>query len=267
MIALAGSGVGHIAIVEKSTGHSVWSYALPSGSECNSVAVDKNGDVYLSYKQGVRKVNQAGKTLWDMTFKQGDEAQTLRLQDDGSVFVAVCGSPVRLLVLEPKRGKIIREAHYDLGIERAHSQFRQAYMNAAGDVFIPVISQSKVIRVSMAGQLTGEWSVPATPFSVKEIGDNRLLVSTIGSLVELDTKTGKVDRTVAAGKIGAVDTLHFATQAERLASGGTMLSNWQGYVKNRHNQLIELDARGEVVYAFRDTSIMKNISGFYLFEK
>lgn len=267
MIALAGSGVNHISIIEKASARAVWRYDLPKGSECNSVVVDTDGNVYFSYKQGVCKVTQTGMVLWDLAVGDGSEAQTLRLQADGTVFVAVCGSPVRLLVLEAERGEILRETHYDIGIEQAHSQFRQAYMTAAGDVYIPVISQSKVIRVSKDGQKTGEWSVPPTPFSVSRISDNKLLVSTIGALIELDTQTGTLDRTVAKGAVGAADTLRFATQAERLANGSTMLSNWQGYAKNTDNQLLELDANGGVVYTFRDTTIMKNISGFYLFER
>lgn len=267
MIALAGSGVNHISIIEKASARAVWRYDLPKGSECNSVVVDTDGNVYFSYKQGVCKVTQTGMVLWDLAVGEGSEAQTLRFLADGTLFAAVCGSPVRLLVLDAERGEILHETHYDLGIEKAHSQFRQAYMTPAGDVFIPVISQSKVIRVSKDGQKTGEWSVPPTPFSVSRISDNKLLVSTIGALIELDTQTGTLDRTVAKGAVGAADTLRFATQAERLANGSTMLSNWQGYAKNTDNQLLELDANGGVVYTFRDTTIMKNISGFYLFER
>lgn len=267
MLALAGSGVNHISIIEKSTARAVWRYDLPNGSECNSVVVDTGGSVYFSYKQGIRKVSQTGMVLWDLAVGDGGEAQTLRFLADGTLFAAVCGSPVRLLVLEAERGEILRETRYDIGIDKAHSQFRQAYMTAAGDVYIPVISQSKVIRVSKDGQKTGEWRVPSTPFSVSRISDNKLLVSTIGALVELDTQTGTIDRTVAKGAVGAADTLRFATQAERLANGSTMLSNWQGYAKNTDNQLLELDANGGVVYTFRDTTIMKNISGFYIFEQ
>lgn len=107
-IALAGSGVGHVAIVDKATGKAEWRYDLPKGSECNTVSVTKDGAVLLSYKQGVRLVDRATKaTLWDFPVPEGQEAQTARLVDNGKrVLVGVCATPaMRIVELDAKTGK------------------------------------------------------------------------------------------------------------------------------------------------------------------
>lgn len=268
MIALAGSGVDKIAIIDKATGKQVWSHQLAHGTECNTVAVKPNGDVLFSYKQGVRMINSKGETIWDFPVEKGQEAQTASFLPDGNILVAVCAHPARLIELDAKGRKIL-EVNYDLGVPgEAHSQFRQVAKAANGNYLIPVISQAKVVEINAKGEKVMGWDVPATPFSIKEIAQGNLLVSTLGQLVEIDRKSGELLAVIAKGAIGDKgDTLRFSTEAVRLPGGRTMLSNWQGYAKNKDAQLIELDAQGKVVYSFRDTSIMKNISGFYLFKK
>lgn len=270
MIALAGSFVDKIAIIEKASGKQVFAYDLPKGSECNTINVTPKGNIIFSYKQGVKMIDMKGRTIWDFAVEAGQEAQTARLLDNGNVLVGVCASPeMRLIELSPK-GKKLSEVNYDLGIENPHSQFRQVVKTAAGNYLVPVISQSKVIEINPSGDKIGEWKVPATPFSVKEIDGARLLVGAMSGVVEIDRATGSskvvLDNGAIAGR--TADTLRFGTEVARLANKGTMVSNWQGYFKNSNDsQLIELDSQGEVVYTFRDTSIMKNISGFYLFSK
>ena len=270
-IALAGSGVGRVAVVDKATGRAEWSYDLPAGSECNTVAVTKEGNVLLSYKQGARLIDRATKqTLWDFAVPEGQEAQTARLVDGGRrVLVGVCAVPeLRLVELDAQTGQKLSEVNYNLGIDKPHGQFRQVCKTAKGSYLVPVISKARVIELDAAGQKIGEWVVPPTPFSVKEIdGGKRLLVSTIGALVEVERANPEVVRIVAKGTVGA-DTLRFCTEAERLKDGRTVLANWQGYApKAKDAQLIEWDTQGKVVYRFADTSVMRRVSGFYLFKE
>lgn len=269
MIALAGSYVEKIAIIDKASGKQVWSHALPKGSECNTVAVTKDGNVIYSYKQGVRMVSQSGVILWDFLVDADQEAQTARLLDDGSILVGVCANPIRLIELSASRGEVINEVNYDLGVDKVHSQFRQVSKTAAGTYLVPVISQGRVVEIDTRGQKVGEWKVPSTPFSVKEIDKDRLLVGTLGAVVEVDRNAIKANVVLARGAIaGTPDTLRFGTEVARLANGGTMISNWQGYQgEGKDSQLIELDSLGKVVYTFADTSIMRYVSGFYMFKQ
>lgn len=133
---------------------------------------------------------------------------------------------------------------------------------------MPVISQARVVELDALGQKIGQWTVPATPFSVKEVpGGRALLVSTFGALVEIDRGQSDSVRVVAQKAIG-VDTLRFGTEVERLKNGHTILANWQGYTPNTSDaQLIEWDASGQVLYRFADTTVMRHVSGFYLFKE
>lgn len=268
MIALVGSGVDKISIVDKETAKEVWSYKLPSGSECNSVAVLPTMDVIFSYKQGVMMVSEKGKTIWDFPVEKGQEAQTLALLPSGKILVGVCASPMRIIELD-RKGRLVSEVNYDLGVEKAHSQFRQMTKASNGNYLVPVLSQAKVVEISPKGEKVREISVPPTPFSIKEMPNGNLLVSTIGQLVILDRRTGEKTVTLLKGPIqGTRDTLRFATEAVVLKNGNVVATNWQGYARTKSDaQVIELDAEGRVVYTFRDTSIMKNVSGLFLFQK
>ncbi|MEG2098711.1 MAG: PQQ-binding-like beta-propeller repeat protein [Mucinivorans sp.] len=268
MIALAGSGVDKIAIIEKATGTQVWSYTLPHGTECNTIAVKKNGDVVFSYKQGVKMVDPKGVTIWDYPTGQDAECQTARLLPNGNVLAGICANPARFIELNGKTGKVISEVNYDLGVDKPHGQFRQICKSASGNYLVPVIWAGKVVEINPQGVKVGEWKVPNTPFSVKELASGDLLVSTFGSVVEVNRKSGEIIRTVASGVIGnSADTLRFGTEAQPLKNGNTMISNWQGYLTRGEKQLVELDKNGKIVYTFRDTDVMRNVSGFYLFKK
>ncbi|MEF9949729.1 MAG: PQQ-binding-like beta-propeller repeat protein [Mucinivorans sp.] len=268
MIALAGSGVNKIAIIDKATGQQVWSYALAHGTECNTVAVTKAGNVVFSYKQGVRMVDKKGVTIWDFPTGSDAECQTARLLANGNVLAGVCAHPARFIELDGQSGKIVNEVNYEIGIEQPHGQFRQICQSASGNYLIPVMWASKVLEIDRNGTKVGEWKVDRSPFSVKETPSGNLLVSTYGRIVEIDRKSGDVVRTLAQQTVGnTVDTLRFGTEVMPLENGNTMISNWQGYASRGEKQLVELDRNNNAVYTFRDTSIMHSISGFYIFKK
>lgn len=270
-IALAGSYVEHVAIVDKVSGKAEWRYDLPKGAECNTIAVTKGGDVLLSYKEGVRLVDRATKsTLWDFVVPEGQEAQTARLIDGGKrVLVGVCAVPeMRVVELDAKTGKVLVEVNYDLCVAKPHGQFRQICKTEVGTYLVPVISQGRVVELDAKGVKINEWKVPSTPFSVKELpGGKGILVSTLSSVVEIDRSKPDLLRVVAQKVVGS-DSLRFCTEVARLANGHTILANWHGYQpKATDAQLIEWDASGKVVYRFSDTTVMRHVSGFYTFKE
>lgn len=264
-IAMAGSASPHVVIVDKATGEKRWEYRIPDGGECNSVSVTGNGDVLFSYRNGVRMVRQDGTTIFDFPVAKHTEAQTARLLGNGRILVGVCATPMRILELDMK-GQLLKEVNYDVGIKEPHAQFRQIAKSKNGNYLVPVMGAAKVVEIDPKGELVGEYKVPYSPFSIKELSDGNLMVSTGGGgVVVVDRASGGQLKTLASGVLSSGDTLKFATEAVK-TKGGVMVSNWQGHDLNTDGQLIELDDKGEVTYRFRDTAMIEYVSAFFPFE-
>lgn len=264
-IAMAGSASPQIVIVDRATGAKDWEYRIPDGGECNSVGVTGKGDVLFSYRNGVRMVGQDGSTIFDFPVAPHTEAQTARLLDNDRILVGVCATPMRILELDMK-GRLLKEVNYDVGIKEPHAQFRQIAKSKNGNYLVPVMGAAKVVEIDPEGELVKEYRVPASPFSIKELDNKNLMVSTGGGgVVVVDRASGEQLKTLACGVLSSGDTLKFATEAIK-TKGGVMVSNWQGHDLNTDGQLIEIDDKGEVTYRFRDTAIIEYVSAFFPFE-
>lgn len=211
-------------------------------------------------------VDRAGNTLWDYAVPKGDEAQTARLIDGGRVLIAICANPSVIVELDAANGKELRRITFDSGIKDHHAQFRQVTTSARGGYLIPLMWASKVIEIDTTGQKIAEWDVPSSPFSVKELCCNRVMVSTKETLIELDRSTGYRD-TLCNQKIGN-ETLYFVTEAQRIDDGVTAVSNWQGYAPQGQSaaQIIWIDRHGKPLKTFAAPDKIKNVSCLKIIE-
>lgn len=266
-IVVSGSYSTHIAVFDLKDSTQVWSYALPEGSECNSVDMTANGNVLFSYRAGVRMVDRAGATLWDYPVAAGSEAQTAKLINGATrVLAAICGSPAIIVELDALTGRELRRTTFDGGHKDAHAQFRQVTTSQRGGYLIPVMWADKVVEIDTTGAKIAEWDVPSSPFSVKEICCNRLLVSTKDAVIELDRSTSHAD-TLIYRTIGT-EKLYFATEAHRLDDGVTAISNWQGYAPKGEgvSQIVWIDRHGKPFKTFTALDKIQNVSCFAIVE-
>lgn len=265
-IVVSGSYSPNIAIFDLKDSVQVWNYELPAGSECNSVDATSDGNILFSYRSGVRIVDRAGVTLWDFKVEQGSEAQTATLIDNQRVLVAICGTPSLVLELDAASGRQLRRVEFDGGHKDAHAQFRQITTSQRGGYLIPLMWANKVIEIDTTGRKIAQWSVPSSPFSVKELCCNRLMVSTKETVVELDRSTSHID-TLINCKLGD-EILYFATEAHRLDDGVTAISNWQGYAAQGESaaQIVWIDRHGKPFKKFSAPDKIKNVSCFKIIE-
>lgn len=267
---IAGSFWDSIAIVDKATNTIEWSYALPEGSECNSVEMTPSGNILLSYKKGARLIDRAKNVIWDYTnVADTAELQTATQLPSGGFLLAVCDGPARFIELD-SLGQQVREVTYDFGISVPHAQFRRVIKSQNGNYLIPIITQEKVVEIDGNGALVREYvmSAGSLPFSLEELPGGNILVG-LGdghALTEYDRSSGQTVKTIAQNDIPGLE-LQFVAQCKRLDNGNTLIANWQGHLENPsacpYAQLVEIDPSGAVVWSFDNKAAVKFISAFY----
>ena len=263
---IAGSWWDSIAIIDKQTKEIEWTYALPAGSECNSVKLTPEGNILFSYKKGARLIDRKGNTIWDYTYVQDPaELQTAELID-GGYLLAVCDNPMRLIELDEK-GLPTSEIRYDLDIETPHAQFRQVIKSRAGTYLVPIITQGVVLEIDKNANLVHTYEVGGNPFCVEELDNGNLLVGCGDghSFVEI-SRAGDIVKTTDQSAVKGIE-LQFVAQVKRLSNGNTYVCNWLGHVDARYPQpmLVDLDPAGNVVWSFDDKDNVTYISAIYPF--
>lgn len=261
-IALAGSGYDSVVVIDKTSKKVVMKIALPErDAECNSVEIDKNGSILFSYRRGARLVSRHGLVVWDFVRdSENDEVQTASIIDTGYL-LGVCGNPSKIYEIDGdgNKTKIVK---FDTGIANPHSQFRQIKKAKNGNYLVPLMGREELLEVNEAGVIVSK--IPVGGFSVVELSDGNLMVSTGVKVVVVDRKSGQTIHEVPSPKSS------FLTETN-LVKGkrGLLMSNWQGH--NEHDaekewMVIEIDSVGKVVWEYKDDSAIKYVSALHQYE-
>ncbi|GAB1359178.1 hypothetical protein MASR1M31_09590 [Porphyromonadaceae bacterium] len=151
-IVVAGSGMDKIVVLDKQSGQIDWNYPLPEGGECNSVAVDKKGDLVFAYSKGAKLVTATKKIRWDYVVSAGEELHTATTLPDGGYLLGICGNPSRIVELD-KKGTPRKQITFDTGIKNPHGQFRQIKKSKTGTYLVPLMGKPQLLELSPEGDL------------------------------------------------------------------------------------------------------------------
>lgn len=270
-ILLSGSYSPTIMIIDKETKSVEWVHnILGFGgkiNECNSVDLDNDGNIFYTYKRGVKLINRNGVTLWEYKLPQesADEVQSAIATDTGYM-IGICANPAKFLFFD-KAGKITKTLTYDLKSPKVHDQFRRLNLSEQGHIIITLIGQRKVLIIDQSGNKVNLFNTFPLPFSASEVRDGVLLVSGKDDIREYDMKTGKELKTIIHQKLGDV-TASFLCQSVRLKNGNILVANWQGHKKHADRtdpQLFEIDPIGKVVWTFMRPDLIPCVSAFLPF--
>ncbi len=266
-ILIAGSYWDSIAILDKKTKKMVWSYPLPEKSECNSISLTKEGNILFSYKRGARLIDRQGNLVFDYTNVTGnEELQSAYQYTDGTYYGGICGNPMRIVELNTD-GNLIREIKYNLNIQEPHAQFRQIYKTKAGTYLIPLITQGKVIELSITGELLFTYNTGGNPFAVRESSNGNLWIGCGDAhcALEVDRKSGNTLSKINIKDLTGIE-LQFIAQVSPVAQG-LMIANWNGHSNKKEPHLIEVDKSKKVIWRFDDHKNVKYISAFFPFSE
>lgn len=263
-LVLGGSGWDRLVIIDKATKQIEWEYPLEKGWECNSVDVDRNGNILFSYGKGARLITPNKKTKWNISAPEGCEMQTAKVLPNGRYLLAWCGSPATILELDSK-GTKISETTFDTQIQNPHSQFRQINKTDKGNYLVPLFASSDLWEVTPAGSVIKKIKMERGPFSTAKLHNGNYVVACgdAHSFVELNLETEEIVKKVSANDIDGI-SLGFVAQILPTRSGGLYLCNWQGHgaapETQQNPQLIELDGTDKIIWSLNDNATFGLIS-------
>lgn len=260
---VAGSGTKTISILQKSTKNNIWSHALESNQECNSVAMNKKGEILYSYKQGAKLINLNHEVIWDYKSGNNTELQLAAVLPDGGYLLGICGSPAKIVELD-KNGKVRKELSIDLKIEHPHGQFRMISKTKNGNYILPILGTGEILEIDGTGKEVNRFKLNIGCFSTLEQKNGNLMASGGDShqLITIDRKSGAIIEKITEKQLPGVSLL-FAAQVIQLKNGNHLICNWHG-----HNnvagvdepQLIEIDNNRQVVWTLNDKKQFDKIS-------
>ena len=261
---LGGSGWDKLVIIDKTTKNIEWEYPIEKGWECNSVDVDKAGNILFSYSKGARLITRDKETIWNIPAPDGCELQTAKVLPDGNYLLAWCGSPATILEVNAK-GETVSKTVFDTHIDEPHAQFRQVNKNDQGNYLVPLFQSSDLWEISPDGGIVKQIQLEGTPFSAAKQPNGNYMVACgdAHSYVELDLKTGAIVKKVSVNDIKGV-SLRFVAQILPTNTGGLYLCNWQGHgddpAMKENPQLIEINANNEIIWSLNDNATFGMIS-------
>ncbi len=266
---IGGSGTGKIAIVDKQSKAIVWEYALEAGTECNSVAMTKNGNIAYSYRWGARLIDKEGNVIFDYKLpSKNEELQSVSLTKKGFL-LGICGSPARIVELN-KKGEVISEASYDTKIADQHGQFRQIRKTSSGTYLLPLLSRGSIVEIDNTGAELKEYDLGKGPFSVTITKDGDLLAACghSGKIFEIDPADSDVNVWLSNEDIKGKANIEFGAQIVELKNGNFVLANWLGHNGDMSQPLlIEFDPSGDVVWTLGapvgDISLVSTVCPIY----
>ncbi len=215
-------------------GKIVWSYEIPTHAsdaaktlqELSDATLLSNGDVVFARKTGAGKVTAGKKLVWNYDAPSGCEVHVCQPLGRDRVMIIQNGLPAKLMVINTVTGKVEKE--FELPTNRnpktVHTQFRRAQMTQAGTFLVAHHDQDKVVEYGAGGRVI--WSVAARiPWEAVRLRNGNTLISSHDAYVREVNVQGETVWEFTQKDVPDI-ALWCLQEANRLANGDTVMSNW-----------------------------------------
>ena len=266
---VSGCGWKQVAILDKQTGEIEWSHPLAAHEDCNDVEITREGHILYAYTSGARLINRKQQTLWDFKARKGEELYTATQLPSGRYLLAICGTPSRILELDPK-GQPVEEITFDTSITGVHDQFRQIVKTPQNTYLIPLMGKGEVVEMNREKEVIGRAKCGGNPFAIQLLPNGNWLVSCgdAHNFVEIDPESKQIIRKVGSDDLPSDISLLFVAELVRYPNGNTLISNWNGHSEDKSQPLlVEVDPENRVVWRLPLHPEIVNISAVYSFEE
>lgn len=264
-------------------GKVVWTYRIPTKDEINGQLSEfsdmhrlSNGDIVFAYKTGWRKIDATGKTIYDYHCPKvvGPDGKDM-LNTKGQPYYTEChtavpigfdrvlfmrnGVPAKLFLYNLKTGKMEVEhevqTKYPGDPTHIHAQFRNIRMTKAGTYLLAHLDLGKVIEYDKNFKEIWSCDAPSVWQAVRLENGDTMITGNQHAFVREIAPDGHIVWQIEKGDIPIrFDSIH---QAQRLANGNTVFTNWSGVIRNKADwpkivQLIEVTPDKKVVWALNE---------------
>jgi len=246
-------------------GKIVWSYTHPASGEISDAMMLSNGNILFAHQRGITEITQNKKVVWNYDAPENTEVHTAQAIGKEHVLFLQNGNPAKLIVINKKSGKIVKELNMPVGNPNGiHGHFRHARLTAKGTILVAHMDMGKVCEYDANGKTLQTIDAPGV-WAVEPIKNGNMLITTKTKVMELTAKAEPVwEYTLQNIPDYVMDSPQKAT---RLANGNTLINNWfnqwsgTGKVDNNNQplQAIEVTADKKIVWALRSWNEPTNL--------
>ena len=241
-----------------------WSYSIPLNvtvggkpdkeeySDCTRLS---NGNIVFSRRFGAGEVTPDKRLIWSYDAPVGTEVHSVQPIGKHRVLLMQNGNPAKLLLIDTRNGKTVKELILPTGGTAVHGQFRRVRMTKAGTYLAAQMDLKEVVEYSSSGKRI--WSVAAPHvWSAIRLDNGNTLVSgdQAGFVREVNPK-GEIVWEVTKDELPGFP-LADVQDIERLHNGNTIICNWIAGDKNTDDwsksvQVLEVTRDKKVVWALK----------------
>ena len=215
-------------------GKITWSYEIPTyGSdaaktlqELSDATLLSNGNVVFARKTGAGEVTPDKKLIWNYDAPKGCEVHVCQPIGRDRVMIIQNGIPAKLMIINTGTGKTEKELVLPTNGDpkTIHTQFRRAQMTRAGTFLVAHHDQDKVVEYDADGKEI--WSVAARiPWDAVRLRNGNTLISSHDCYVREVNPKGETVWEFTQKDAPDI-ALWCLQEANRLANGDTLISNW-----------------------------------------
>ncbi len=243
-------------------GRIVWSYDIATKDadgniqEFSDATMLSNGNIVFARKTGAGEVTPDKRLIWNYDAPKGFEVHVVEPIGLDRVMMVQNGNPATLRIVNLTTGKTEKQFVLPTGHpEKTHPQFRRVRITPAGTFLAAHMDNNKVAEYDSDGHEIWSIAIPSPWDAVRLKNGDTLISSNRGFVREVNPKGETVWEFTQKD---VPDIRLFSLQeADRLANGDTVISNWcPNGIKNPKDwvtsvQVLEVTPDKKLVWALR----------------
>jgi outer membrane protein assembly factor BamB len=246
-------------------GRVAWTYAIPLKDakgqiqEFSDATMLSNGNVVFARKTGAGEITPDKKLLWNYDAPDGFEVHVAQPLGLDRVMIVQNGNPAKMMIIRTATGQIEKEFVLPTGNPaKTHGQFRRARVTAANTLLAAHMDNNKVAEYDMDGKEIWSVAVPS-PWAANRLRNGDTLITSNKGIVREVNPKGETVWEFTQKDVPDI-RLFSLQEADRLANGDTVISNWcPNGIKDPNDwpasvQVIEVTPEKKVVWALRSWS-------------
>ena len=209
----------------------VWSYSVPlkdakgNIQEFSDGTLLSNGNIVFARKTGAGEITPDKTLIWNYDAPPGFEVHVIQPLGLDRVMIIQNGNPAKMMIIRIATGSVEKEMILPTGNPaKTHGQFRRARLTAAGTLLAAHMDNNKVAEYDMTGKEIWSIAIPSPWAAVRLKNGNTLVTSNRGFVREVNPK-GETVWELTQKDVPDI-RLFSLQEADRLANGDTVISNW-----------------------------------------
>jgi len=219
------------------SGKVVWDYSIPlhpapnANQEFDDITMLPDRNIVFARMSGAGIVTPNKQLIWEYVCAPGTETHSCSPIGKDSVLMVLNANPAKVLIINTKTNKILKEIIIPTSATNTHGQFRHVRLTPNRTIMVGLMKEGKVNEYDLNGNVI--WSVDAkSPWSaIKLLNGNVLISGDANAYTREVDPSGKIVWEITQADVPF--KLYNSQTANRLKNGNTVICNWIGGNQNK----------------------------------